>query len=134
MVAERRGRLTLRSDLFKERRDSRVSLTSPRPWQRRVRHIPDDHVLEAELLLTLQPGDRFSPDEVPTLQRVQQLRQTICVRTQASEGAGPEDLPDHRRVEQDQTLLRWQRIQPRSDDPPNARGELGCGNHAPLAQ
>ena len=76
MLRKSRGRRgSLRRRLLEEGRDFRMSLAPLRAWKRRVGRVADQVVLEAELLISTQPGDGLSPNEVSPLERVEQLGQ-----------------------------------------------------------
>ena len=67
----RRGRRNLRRRLFQKRCDLLVSLPPLGARERCIRGVADQVVLEAELLVSAQPGDGLTPDEVSPLERVE---------------------------------------------------------------
>ena len=126
MLAERLVRLADVGRRLEVLGDGRVPLSSRGAWERLVRDVLDEAVLEAELLVAADARHRFAPDEVSVLQRAEE-RSHVVPLGDARERAAPEDPADDRSVHQDAALGRWKRIQARSDDGPDARGQLACG-------
>src|SRR3954447_25010855 len=93
MARERGGRLAdLRGRLLQELRDLRMPLTTAGPREQVVGDVPDQHVLEDELLVALDRGDHLPADQVASLERVQELRQAPRIVTHPLQSAAPENL------------------------------------------
>ena len=71
LCESRRGRRKLRRRLFQEPRDLLVALPPLGARERRIRRVANQVVLEAELLVSTQPGDGLTPDQVSPFERVE---------------------------------------------------------------
>ena len=85
-----------------------------------VGDVPDQRVLERELLVASNPRDGF-PAEGPLLERAEQGGE-ILARIDARECASPEDATDDGRVDEDASLVGRQSVEAGRDDRANARG------------
>ena len=56
------------------------------------------------------------------------------VRLEPSQGSPPEDLPRHGGVQEEGPLGGGQGVQPRADDAPDARGQVGRLGRCPLGE
>src|SRR5579872_6684715 len=91
-----------------------------------VRHVPDQDVGERELLLGLDDRGRLAPDQVSSLELVEDAVY-VGLRVQRDERLRPEDLSDHGRVEEQRPVALRQRIETGRDEPADARRQRAAG-------
>ena len=125
MVRERFVRLAdVARRLLEERGDRGVALAALRARERLVRDVLDEPVLERELLVALDPGDRLAADEVA----LPRASRAACDRSRplvdARERAPPEDAPDDGGVDSTVRSVGRQRVEAGGDDRADARRQL----------
>src|SRR5207247_3625747 len=123
LLGEGRRRFSLRRYVLEKRSDRSVGLASLGPRQGGVGDIADQHVLEPELLLPPESRDRLAPDEVSSLQRIEQHGQPVLELAETRQRAAPEDLADHRGVEQQRPCRAAKGGEASGDASADARGK-----------
>ncbi len=108
-----------------ERCDRPVTLASRGSWQRPVRNLAREHMLEDELAIGRNARRRLPPDEVSPLQIVQGRVQIGVIALERRERTPPEDAPDHRGVLEHLPVLTRERVQASGDDRLHRRGQPG---------
>jgi hypothetical protein len=123
VTSQRRRRLGAGEPrVLEELRHLSVTLATTPPGQGLVGHIPDQTVLESELLLTIDDRRRLPMDEVTPFQSIEESAEGIAVPT-CRQGSTPEDASHHRRIHQQPTLLAGQCIETGHDAATNGRGQ-----------
>jgi hypothetical protein len=84
--------------VFEVLRDLGVPLPAHRARERRVGHLPDQHVLEDELRIALQAGSRLAPNEIPLLEAIEEVVHAAAVS--GCDRTAPEDLSDDRGMQE----------------------------------
>src|SRR5215218_11238307 len=108
---------------LEEARDDVVPLPPCGAGEPLVRDVPDEPVLEAELVLALQARDRLAANQVAPLERAEKSTR-VALRLDRLQGAVPEGPADDRRVEEQRPLRGGKRVEPRGDDAADAGREL----------